>query len=111
MPTLRNMTGETLRFLDANGEIAVTLEPDATTVVLEGSETISSFQGVQLRTLHPMVFTGLPEAVAGTAIAVRPGIALALWERGRGRTDVYEPEGPVVVGGQLCYRGGRRYID
>jgi len=111
MAILRNLTGETARFLNAAGEIVVTLEPDEVVVAQEGSETVAQFQGVALRTLHPASFTNLPDAVAGTALLVKPGIALMLWERSHGRTDVYEPEAPIVVEGLLCYRGARRYID
>lgn len=111
MATIKNMAGEVLRFVDAQGAVSVTLQPDATTVVLQDVETIAQFQGVPLRTIKPTAFVGLPAAVAGTAIVVRPGIARKLWERGKGRTDVYEPEDPVEVDGAVCYRGARRYID
>ncbi len=111
MAIIRNMTGATLRFVDASDQVVKTIEPEAITVQLVDADTTTTLQGVLLRTLKPASFVGLPSVVAGTYLVVSPGIALALWERGRGRTDVYEPEGPIVVNGDLCYRGARHYID
>jgi hypothetical protein len=105
------MTGQVLRFVDAGDAVVKTLQPDAVTVRLEDAETTTTFQGVLLRTIKPMAFVGLPAAEAGTFLVVSPGIAHALWKRGRGRTDVYEPEDPIQVAGEICYRAARRYID
>jgi hypothetical protein len=111
MAIIRNMTGQTLRFVDANDAVVKTISPDAVTVQLVDADTTTTLQGVLLRTLKPAAFVGLPAAVAGTFLLVAPGIALALYERGRGRTDVYEPEGPIQVNEELCYRGARHYVD
>jgi hypothetical protein len=111
MAIIRNMTGAVARFVNAEGEIAVTLQPDATTVLLRDADTVAQFQGVALHTERPAAFVDLPNQVAGTEILVTKGIAWEAWSRGKNRPDLYEPFGRVFVDGQLCFKGARRYID
>jgi hypothetical protein len=111
MATIRNMTGAVLRFVDANDQVIQTLQPDPVTVDAYGGETIGSFLGVKTRTIRLATFAGLPAQVAGTVIVVKPGLTQTMLERGLARADVWEPEDPVLVNEEICYRAARRYID
>lgn len=111
MAIIKNLTGETIRFVDANDSVVKTIEPDAIVVTLADLETTTTLQGILIRTLKPFAFVNLPAVVAGTFLIVRPGIARALHNRFKNRTDVYEPEDPIYVGGELCYRAVRHYVD
>lgn len=108
---LVNMTGKVLRFVDAAGQIVKTIQSSEIVVRLDDVDNVTVVSEVRRRTLKPAVFKNLPASVEGDQLVVCEGIACALWERIKGRTDVWEVEEPIEVDGKMCYRGIRRYID